>query len=232
MFNQSYSLYIDFIQKNMGKKKFKIPDNFSINGKSYKSKDLFNEYNRVSNDKKNIFSDNKLIRIFQKKICILCINDINNKPKLELPCGCCLCIQEIDIFFINKKQFNEKYHFICVCGEEYSKFQILQLGISLEKLKSVLFIKNKIIRYLNMRLASFCCICGIMRDANIKYVNIIIQNSKLSCIENSEESRRFLSNLNHIICPSCSLSFNPPTSFTCSICNVEHDYTSSKSFWH
>ena len=232
MFNQSYSLYIDFIQKNMGKNKFKIPDNFSINGKSYKSKDLFNEYNRVSNDKKNIFCENKLIRIFQKKICIFCINDINNKPKLDLPCGCCLCIQEIDIFFIGKKQFNEQKHFICVCGEEYSRFQILQLGISLEKLNSVLSIKNKIINYLNMRLASLCCVCGNMRKENIKYVKIIIQNSTLSCIENSVEIRRFLSYLNHYICHKCSLSANPMSPFKCIVCNVDHDCMSIESFWY
>ena len=224
--NKLYSLYIKFVENNNDKKSFEFPNYFLINGKSYASKKLFDEFNNSSNDKKNIFDENKLIQNLKKKICIFCTNDINNKPKLVLPCGCCLCIKEIDEFFIQRKPLNEKDHFICVCGEEYSRFQIFQLGISLENLNLKLSIQNIIVNYLNLRLNSFCCFCGEKRKADSTFNKIDIRNSALNCVENTKESKRFLSYLIHNMCQRCWRAKKTSSIFKCGICNVNHEYIS------
>ena len=137
---------------------------------------------------------------------------------------CCLCIDEIDEFFIRRKPFNEKDHFICVCGEEYSRFQILQLGISLENLNSNFSVQNIIFNYLNLRLEMWCCSCGEERKSGATYNKIIVRNSKLSCIENTEGSKRFLNNLIHYMCDRCWRAKRPPLNFNCKICSAEHEY--------
>ena len=225
--NKSYPSYIGFIEKNQGTNKFRIPGNFLINGKSYNIQKIFDEYNRALNNKNNVFNEHKLIQILQKKICIFCIDEINNKPKLVLPCGCCLCVREINAFFMQKRPINVNGHFICVCGEEYSRFQILQLGISIENLNLRLSVQNSISYYLNARLGSYCCLCGSVGSV----INpIVIKISSMGCIEQTEGSRRFLSYLKHYICNSCLYRYKPPINFLCCICNVQHDYISNRGY--
>ena len=219
--NQTYILYIDF-KKKKPNIKFKLPD-ILINGKKYSCKNLIDEYNNITNDKNNLLDENKLFKLIQQKICIYCNKDTENS-KFVFPCGCSLCKKEINNYFKYKKPFNVQTHFICVCGVEYSRFQILLLGISLEELGENFSVLNTIIQYLNIRLDSYCCICGNRRAADIKNTRIYIQNSPSSRIGDSEGCKKFLSHLIHHICANCVFSYKPPLCFKCTLCTINHDF--------
>ena len=184
-----------------------------FNLKKYNLINLIEIYNK--NFEKKLNQDNIVNRL-HKRQCIF-IEEHSNNKYYELPCGCKLCNYLLQYF--NSFQFNT--HFICRCSKEYSRIDMIKLGILfLELQKNDIALKVK--EYFDKRLKKNCCVCNnVFKEDKERFEikRIISQDyNKYNCKE--EHLNYFLKVLSHFVCEKC---FNDKKErFICNICRIAH----------
>ena len=162
----------------------------------------------------NIFKNEKLERKniileLKKRICVGCLNEIQNDMFIELPCKCRFCCENhLNNYLSYYKDSSRGYK--CRCKILYDRHMMLKL-ILLKQIKRDIY--QRLTKFFIKKLDSICCVCA--KTENIEgYVN------HLRCLE-SQEYDNFVYSLPHFFCENCSKN-KRNTEFFCQICQFNH----------
>ena len=227
--NYINSQYLDYLEKKEIKeftksriiKIIKHLSEFSckINNKKIIVKDLINEFG---------LDINKLFSKIKQKVCLICLNGINNKNAISLLCECKFCSQKC--FDIYMKEIEKKNDYVinnglkvimpfseCFCGYQY-------------KLKDFNNWKNELEHYNNKEyltiietsieknLISRCILCNKLYNNVDKFIILKLKDEK-----------------DHLICKKCCMKKNinlenNNEEFFCPFCNKNHYIKSWNDF--
>ena len=221
MLNNGYINY-ELIKKNF--ESF-LAENINIFKKDITIEECLKELNKYclekNKDKKNYAVNTAILKI-KKKICLVCLKEIEENPKnLKIFCGCCFCSKKhLKFYFDEVNDILPDSNFVCLCGYVYDKIAIYDLGVTFSKL-GIWSLRDKIVENFKNMLKTKCCICeGNNQLIIIDYYIDDETAGRLNILGGCKE-------LKHYLCKECKEKYKSKSkgiSFECCFCNRVHTY--------